>query len=308
MKVLFAVDGSAASLDAVGQVAPLVDPARDEVALYCSPPAIGRTAKVTSPEVLARAQQGLVDAVFDEARSRLPEAVKRSAQTITDNADPRHGILAAAESHGVKLVVVGARGLGTLERLLLGSVSRAVVHASKVPVWVSRSLAGRDLGRGVQILIACENPQLGAPLADAIGGLSWPEGSTCRTLTIVPSMFAGQVPDWLQQRARSPDVEEMVQAWAREHDEELRSMRAQMNEFAARLPARCRRPEPIVAEGEPAGVILSTIAREKIDLVVVGAHRKNWLTSALLGSTSEAVLNHAPCSVLVVPLVEQQKK
>jgi nucleotide-binding universal stress UspA family protein len=256
---------------------------------------------------LARARQSLVDAVIDEARSRLPDHLRGTAQSTSDTIDARHGIVAAAEKHAAKLIVVGARGLGTLERLLVGSVSRAVVHASKVPVWVNRSVSGRDVRAGTGILVACENPHLGAPLVDAINALAWPEGSTCRTLTIVPSMFAGKVPDWLQQQARSPDVEAMVQAWAREHDQELRSMQAQMNEFAARLPVRCRHSEPIVAEGEPARVILSTIAREKIDVVVVGAHRKNWLTSALLGSTSEAVLNHAPCSVLVVPLVAEKK-
>lgn len=301
MKVLFAVDGSAASLDAVSQVAPLLAPGKDNVALYCSPPAIRRASTVTSPDVLARARQGLVDAVFDEARRRLPEALQASAQTITDNHDARHGIVSAGEPWGANLLVVGARGLGTFERLLLGSVSRAVVHASKVPVWVARAAGGREARQGFNVLLACENPELGCRSAEVLADFTWPQGSTCRTLTVVPSMFAGKVPDWLQQRARSPDVEQMVQAWAREHDEELRSMRTHMDEFAAKLPKLCRCAEPIVAEGEPAGVILSAIAREKIDVVVVGAYRKNWLSSTLLGGTSEAVLNHAGCSVLVVP-------
>ena len=41
--------------------------------------------------------------------------------------------------------------------------------------------------------------------------------------------------------------------------------------------------------------------REKIDLVVMGIKRKRAFAQAILGSTSEAVLNHAPCSVLLVP-------
>ncbi len=202
---------------------------------------------------------------------------------------------------GAQLVVVGARGLGTLERLLLGSVSRAVVHASRIPVWVARAEPPQHDHPGVNILVACENPQQGCPHAQMLASFTWPAGSTCRTLSIVPSMFAGQVPEWLQKQARSPDVEQMVQAWAHEHDEELRSVQASMEEFTLQLPESCRRHEPIVAEGEPASTILSTVGQEQIDLVVVGAHHKNWLSATLLGSTSEAVLNHAPCSVLVVP-------
>ncbi len=301
MKVLFAVDGSAGSFDAVGQVARLLAPGKDEVALYCSPPVLHRKTSLTSQDVLARARQGFVDAVFAESREKLPAALQGSAQMITDAHDARLGIVSAAEKWGANLLVVGARGLGTFERLLLGSVSRAVVHASKTPVWVARPAEIDEPRRGANLLLACENSDLGCRGAEILSGFNWPEGSTCRTLTIVASMFAGQVPAWLEQRARSPDVEQMVQAWAREHDEELRSMRAQMDEFTARLPKRCRCDEPIVVEGDPADVILSAIAREHIDLVVVGAYRKNWLTSTLLGSTSEAVLNHAACSVLVVP-------
>jgi len=301
MKVLFAVDGSAGSFDAVDQVGRLLAPGKDEVALYCSPPTIHRKSSVTSQEVLARAQQGLVDAVFAEARQKLPAALQGSAQTITDDNDARHGIVSAAEKWGADLIVVGARGLGTFQRLLLGSVSRAVVHASKIPVWVLRPAEKGKARRGVNLLLACENPELGCRGAEILSGFNWPDGSTCRTVTVVASMFAGQVPAWLEQRARSPDVDQMVQAWAREHDEALRSMRAQMDEFAAKLPKLCRCAEPIVVEGEPAEVISATIAREKIDLVVVGAYRKGWLTSTLLGSTSEAMLSHAGCSVLVVP-------
>jgi nucleotide-binding universal stress UspA family protein len=300
MKVLFAVDGSASSFDAVAQVAPLATAGKDQVAFYCAPPRIRRAGAVTSPDVLARARQGLVDAVFDEARARLPEPLRASVETITSPDDPRTGIVAAGERWGAELLVVGARGLGTFERLLVGSVSRSVVHSAKIPVWVARANPARTPPQPWRILLACEDPERGCPPADVLKGLSWPAGSSVRTITIVPSMFAGKVPDWLQQQARSPDVEEMVRAWAREHDEELRSMKARMSDFCATLPAALK-AEPTVAEGEPSGVILSTIAREKIDVAVLGHRRQNWLTSRLLGSTSEAVLNHAKCSVVIVP-------
>ena len=304
MKVLFAVDGSSGSLDAISQVAPLLAPGKAEAALYCSPPDAPGSLAAASPDVLVRARQGLVDAIFDEARRRLPDACRAAARTIVDEHDARHGIVTAANEWGADLVVVGARGLGTFERLLLGSVSRAVVHASKIPVWVARTVADRELRQGVKVLLACEKPELGLRSAEVLSGFAWPEGSTGRTLTVVPSMFAGKVPDWLQQQARSPEVEEMVQAWAREHDAELRQMRSLMEQFSARLPAGLRRLEPIVAEGEPTGAILSATAREKIDLVVVGAYRKNWLASALLGSTTTTVIDHAGCAVLVVPHVD----
>jgi nucleotide-binding universal stress UspA family protein len=301
MKVLFAVDGSEHSLAAVGQVSGLLSAGRDEVVLYCSPPAIARTTPASSQDVLDRARQGVADAIFDEARKRLPAELQAGAHALTGKQDPRRGIVAAAEQCGAELIVMGARGLGTFERLLLGSVSRAVVHAAKVPVWVARTRPGRPAGQGMKVLLACENPDRARHPAEVLCRFTWPSGSACRTLTVVPSMFAGKVPDWLEQQARSPDVEAMVQAWAREHDEELRAMRAQMAAFAAALPAGCPGGEPLVAEGEPSQVVLSTIQQENADLVALGHYRKNWLSETLLGSTADAVLHHASCSVLVVP-------
>ncbi len=80
----------------------------------------------------------MAEAVFVETRKRLPEAMKSRMQTITGEQDARHSIAQAAEAWGADLVAVGARGLGMFERMLLGSVSRAVVHHSSVPVWVAR--------------------------------------------------------------------------------------------------------------------------------------------------------------------------
>lgn len=306
MKVLFAVDGSEHSLAAVAQVGSLLTAGRDQVALYCAPPSKFFTSAISDQTVLERARRSLVDAIFAEARKRLPEPLQAGAETIVaDQHDARNGIPAAADAWQAGLIVVGARGLGRFERLLLGSVSRAVVHSSRIPVWVSRAAgtaADQSAAQALQVLLTCEDPQQECKHASLLDKLAWPTGSVCHVLSAIPSLFAGKVPDWLQQQARSPDVEDMVKAWAREHDEEIATTRVRLEAFTSKLPPVFTRYETEVVEGEPSAVVLSQIAKEKIDVVFVGAHHKTRLSSALLGSTSDAVLNHAPCSVVVVPL------
>ncbi len=52
--------------------------------------------------------------------------------------------------------------------------------------------------------------------------------------------------------------------------------------------------------GQPADEITQYAKESKSDLIVVGAHGTSLLARMLIGSTSETVARHAPCSVLVV--------
>lgn len=52
--------------------------------------------------------------------------------------DPVHEILAVATERGADLIVTGSRGLGTLDRLLLGSVARNILTHAKTSVLIVR--------------------------------------------------------------------------------------------------------------------------------------------------------------------------
>jgi nucleotide-binding universal stress UspA family protein len=63
-----------------------------------------------------------------------------------------------------------------------------------------------------------------------------------------------------------------------------------------------RGSEPIIAEGNPSDRILERVTADGVDLVILGRTPTDALSRWLLGSTSEAVLTNAPCSVLLVPV------
>jgi nucleotide-binding universal stress UspA family protein len=299
MRVLIAVDGSEGAFEAIDQITPLLTDDRDEVAFYCSPPHV-KLRSSTSRELLDAAQESFANSIFAEANKRLRTKRKKEAATILGHQDPRHGVLIAAQQWKADLIVVGARGLNTFQRLLLGSVSRAVVHNSDIPVWVARPR--KDSSKSFsRVLLACESPATAARPTRVLTHFHWPQHAAFAVVTIIPSIFAGHVPDWLQRQARGPDVEAIVQRWAREHDAEMQDNAANMKSFLESLPAPLSSAEIVVIEGEPTPAILSATSSGRHDLVVIGTRRK-WSTgTAILGRVSEAVLNHADCSVLVVP-------
>jgi nucleotide-binding universal stress UspA family protein len=67
-----------------------------------------------------------------------------------------------------------------------------------------------------------------------------------------------------------------------------------------RIPSIKHNLTTSVSVGSPAQVIVDEAERWGADLIVVGSHGYGFWQRALLGSVSNAVIHHAPCSVLVV--------
>jgi nucleotide-binding universal stress UspA family protein len=78
-----------------------------------------------------------VDEVLADAAAGLAEARPRLEPMVAEG-DPAREIVRIARARDVDLVVVGARRLRTIGRLLLGSVSETVLHHAGRPVVIAR--------------------------------------------------------------------------------------------------------------------------------------------------------------------------
>jgi nucleotide-binding universal stress UspA family protein len=52
--------------------------------------------------------------------------------------------------------------------------------------------------------------------------------------------------------------------------------------------------------GDAGRIICETAKKCAVDLIVIGRHQKSLLSEVFLGSTSNYVMHHAPCSVMVI--------
>jgi nucleotide-binding universal stress UspA family protein len=142
-RVLVAVDGSEPARAALRFVRIVRRPDDVHVGLLHvrpAPMAAGgrrRRRSAANPEPGHDLRPADADAVLADAAAVLGETGRPVEQLVSEG-DPAREIVRIAEDRDVDLVVVGARGLGTLERLLLGSVSETVLHHAARPVLIVR--------------------------------------------------------------------------------------------------------------------------------------------------------------------------
>ncbi len=147
MKILLAVDGSAYSDAAIEEVLGRPWPAQSEIKVitaFETPLMVGMEPWAVTPtyfdqlqNALRASAKALVDGALEKLKASKDTTLKISGGSI--EGPPREVIVEEAERWGADLVIMGSRGLSAWNRLLLGSVSSAVVHHAKCSVEIVRS-------------------------------------------------------------------------------------------------------------------------------------------------------------------------
>ncbi|WP_405008975.1 universal stress protein [Kitasatospora sp. NBC_01539] len=280
--VVAAVDGSPESLRAV-------DRAADEAALRRVPLRLvhaclwERYERDTPDEdeplsVRAEVRQLLATAQA-RAAARRPEVVTATEVVPEDPVPALLGLGGLAP-----LLVLGHRGRGGFEGLLLGSIGLKVAARADYPVMVVRGEApapGSRVGEVGRVVLAVGDETPGGAVTE----------------------FAVE-----EARLRGADLD-LVHAWQR--DSLLSGTSVLMTsagpaDIAAQVLAEVGLPDTTgltvrrrAVRGRAAAVLLDAAA--EADLVVLGAHPRHRHGGLQLGSVAHAVLHHAPCPVAVVP-------
>ncbi|HVB33614.1 MAG TPA: universal stress protein [Patescibacteria group bacterium] len=141
----------------------------------------------------------------------------------------------------------------------------------------------------MRILLAIDGSKFSKAAAKAIQALA-PPHTQVRVLHVV------EPPTALIARGLAGYDSDMRTIW----QQERKAAQAMTLKIAGDLRAKNLEVKTMVMQGDPRSKIVDVAKKWKADLIVVGSHGRKALERFLMGSVSDAVVRHAPCSVMVV--------
>jgi nucleotide-binding universal stress UspA family protein len=199
---------------------------------------------------------------------------------------PADEILALASETAVDLIVIGSRGQNVLSRLFLGSVARAVIRRSTVPLlleWIEPS----EVATAARCEAVCEDTLRHVLLATDFSRRS--EAAEQAAIALAP-------------RARRVECVHVIAS-----DEDPKTpvspgtAQAALSALVQRIEAAGGRGSATLLEGDAPAEIARYAASQDASLIVVGTHGQSWVSSIVVGSTASRLCEIAGRPVLLVP-------
>jgi nucleotide-binding universal stress UspA family protein len=274
-RVLVAVDGSPASLHAL-QAAFQVK-SQDLAIIAVAPGSASGPRSEADHDLDAYWQEAQTKALA--AAAELAGAAGVSLTTLSDRGEPHERIVAAAESAGHDLIVVGLKGRDLPAGALMGSTTARVIGYSPKDVLVVPEHANLGFER---LILPTDGSRFSRRAATRALEICRAYGGELMALAVLDAP-----PRFL---AEAPEV-------ARDLLAKLEALTAEVQQRAAAQGIPCH---TVVQHGPAYRVITDQAGNAGARLIVMGAHGRTGLKRLLMGSVTERVLGYAPCPVLVV--------
>jgi nucleotide-binding universal stress UspA family protein len=211
----------------------------------------------------------------DEAIQYLQSVKSRASQAglnycevaLHYGEEPYQLIVNEAADREVDMIIIGRRGRTGILKVLMGQVAAKVIGHAPCKVLVVPKAAKIEFRN---ILVATDGSMHSVAAASEAIGIAKRHGSSILAVSILNSEE--------EKEAAKKNVNNVVEAARREN-----------------VPA-----EALTPLGKPHDSIVEIAGGRGVDLIVMGAYGKTGFKKFLMGSTTEKVIGHASCAILVV--------
>jgi nucleotide-binding universal stress UspA family protein len=296
MRILCAVDGSECSRWGVQALEALADREPEDVTLlHVVDPSALRAGRDRKPISETRAL-----AAMDKAGGILLREAERSArvalgQAATGPSTMLHHVIAhgpiaqtivrQARRMKADLILLGSRGLSDIRGFLLGSISRQVASIAPCSILVVK----QPLLQLTRVVLAVDDSKHSRAAARFLRSRIHPESAT----TTILSSAERPVTDLAVQYLSKAQVAELEQPVLERATRLVTAMRDEFLKEGYAVVSDVKMDHVI-------DTIVTQVEADHADLLVIGSRELTKSERLYLGSVSESLLRHAPCSVLIV--------
>jgi nucleotide-binding universal stress UspA family protein len=297
MRILLAVDGSEHSLTAAAEAGRSPWPAGSVVRIL----SVAEMSMPETPENLPLAEGSYAEwqRIFEAravahataAAARFAEAGGAQTEVVTQTraGNPKELILREAETWNADLLLLGTHGYNRFQRMWLGSVSRALAAQAHCSVRIVRPRPNTTR-TAMKILLATDGSECSEQAVAVVADRPWPAGSELRILSVLHLPFTPSPETWGLPDSYYSELERRGYAQAN----------AALNQAMSRLQGTPLAVTHDAIPGHAEEKILETARDWAADLILLGSHGRSGWQRFWLGSVSQAVVSHAPCSVEIV--------
>ena len=296
MRIVCAVDGSEHSQWGIQALEALAGREPEHVVLLhiVDQPTL-QAAKNKNPVAAKRALAAMEKAgtivLRDAARSArlaLGQAAtgpRTKFQTILTHGSAPHTIAKIARRLKADLIVMGSRGLSDIQGFLLGSVSRQVAALAPCPLLVVK----QPLTKLLRVALAVDDSRASRAAARFLRSRILSESAVVTILTSVES----PVTDFAARYLSEPQLAELKRPVMERAATLVNTLRDEFIKGGFSVVTQVRMDHVI-------DTIVKYVEADHDQLLVIGSRDLTKSERLYLGSVSESLLRHAPCSVLIV--------
>ncbi len=285
-RVLHATDGSASARAAMATSVGFVWPGHSEARVIVVRPGLFLP---PSADLWARSEALTRRAAA--AGLRTLSARWAEVDAVVRDGEAADRILAEAGRWDAHAVVIGWRGHGRFRRLLMGSVSRAVLRQAETPVLVVR----RGIRAVTHLVVGVDGSSAADRAIRFLARAIVPKGGSITLVTVLQ----GQP---LPRHSLLPGLSAEVRADVMAQEAKSRAAVGRRQKRAAEVLRKAGwRVRGQVRVGAPLHELLRSVDEARADALVVGATSQRSTRKGLLGSITEGAVNSSAVPVLVVP-------
>jgi nucleotide-binding universal stress UspA family protein len=206
------------------------------------------------------------------------------ADELVCEGDPSEVVTNVAREKLADLIAMGTYGRRGLRRLLLGSVTSAVIVHAPCDVLVIKKPCTECTGTYSSVLLPFDGSDFSRNALKKACRLSKVDGCAITVLYVIPRY---------EEMLGFFRTESIRKSLMQEADKVVAA--AEEIAVGEAVPIRTE-----ILEGAAAEQIVKTAVRLKNDLIVMGTYGWRGVDKAIMGSTTERVIIHASCPVLAV--------